>query len=121
VQKNYCESKICGYSAILFLETFLNANIFKKFYHYEAFSALTLLEEKPACKNCSDELLAWLTVWSEMQMICIWSSWCHCQTVISCFIKIQLVLTFLALGDPGCPRKEAVKRVFVTMTVSSSL
>ena len=22
-------------------------------------------------------------------MICIWSSWCHCHTIISCFSKIQ--------------------------------
>ena len=25
----------------------------------------------------NDEVLAWLSVWSEEQMICIWSSWCH--------------------------------------------
>jgi len=35
----------------------------------------------------SDEL-AWLSVWSEMQIICIWSSWCCCHSIISCFIKI---------------------------------
>jgi len=43
-----------------------------------AFSALTLLvgqqEEHPACKQLSDEMLAWLSVWSEMQMIRAWSS-----------------------------------------------
>jgi len=41
-------------------------------------SVLTLLvgcqEEHPACKELSDEVLAWLFVWSEVQMICIWSS-----------------------------------------------
>jgi len=31
-------------------------------------------EEHPACKKLSDEVLAWLSVWSEVQMICIWSS-----------------------------------------------
>jgi len=40
-----------------------------------AFSALTLLvgrqEGHPACKNLSGEVLAWLSVWSEMQN-CIW-------------------------------------------------
>jgi len=45
---------------------------------YCAFSALTLLvgsqEEHPACKKLSDELLAWLSVWSEVQMISMWSS-----------------------------------------------
>ena len=43
-----------------------------------AFSAVTLLVERQAehsaCKQLSDEVLAWLSVWSEVQMICIWSS-----------------------------------------------
>jgi len=38
---------------------------------------LTLLvghqEEHPARKKLSDGVLAWLSVWSEVQMICIWS------------------------------------------------
>jgi len=38
-----------------------------------AFSVLALLvgrqEEHLACKKLSDEMLAWLRVWSEMQMI----------------------------------------------------
>jgi len=43
-----------------------------------AFSALTLLvghqKEHPAYKKLSDEVLKWLSAWSEEQMICIWSS-----------------------------------------------
>jgi len=43
-----------------------------------AFIALTLLvghqEEHPACENLSDDVLAWLSVWSEVQMMCVWSS-----------------------------------------------
>jgi len=43
-----------------------------------AFSALTLLvgrqEEHLDCKKLSDEMLAVLSVWSEVQIICIWSS-----------------------------------------------
>jgi len=42
-----------------------------------AFSALTLLvgrqEEHPACKKLSGGMLAWLSVWSEVQT-CIWPS-----------------------------------------------
>ena len=42
-----------------------------------AFSALTLLvgrqEGHPACKNPSGGVLAWLSVWSEVQT-CIWPS-----------------------------------------------
>jgi len=42
-----------------------------------AFSALTLLlgwqEGHPVCKKLRDGVLAWLSVWSEMQT-CIWAS-----------------------------------------------
>jgi len=59
--------------------------------NFIAFSALTLFvwcqEEHPAYKKLT-EVLAWLSVWSEVQMICIWSSWCHFHPIISCFIKI---------------------------------
>jgi len=44
-------------------------------FHQLAFSALTLLvgrqEGHPACKKLSGGVLAWLSVWSEMQT-CIW-------------------------------------------------
>jgi len=43
-----------------------------------AFGALTLLvgrqEDHPACKKLSDEVLMWLSVWSEVHTDCIWSS-----------------------------------------------
>jgi len=46
-------------------------------YDYSAFSALTLLvgrqEGHPACKKLSGGVLAWLSVWSEVQT-CIWPS-----------------------------------------------
>ena len=47
------------------------------FYTPYAFSALTLLvgrqEGHPACKKLSGGVLAWLSVWSEVQT-CIWPS-----------------------------------------------
>jgi len=43
----------------------------------------------PACKNLSGEVLARLSVRSEVQMICIWSSWCYCHPIISSSSKIQ--------------------------------
>jgi len=53
-----------------------------KIIHYPskpgAFSTLTLLvwrqEEHLTRKKLSDGVLAWLSVWSVVQMICIWSS-----------------------------------------------
>ena len=47
----------------------------------------------------SGEVLAWLSVWSKAQMICIWASWCHCHPIISCSSKIQVYLS-----GAGLPR-----------------
>ena len=63
-----------------------------------AFSAFTLLvwrqEGHTACKNnLSSEVLAWLSVWSEVQT-CIWPSWCHCHSLSLAPVKSRLVLTF---------------------------
>jgi len=55
----------------------------------------------------------WLSVCSEVQMICVWSISCHCCRIVSCFIKIQIGLTFLVLAYPECPGKQAVKQVSV--------
>ena len=33
-----------------------------------------------ALKALSDEVLVWLSVWSEVRIVCISSSWCHCIT-----------------------------------------
>jgi len=78
-----------------------------------AFSVSILLvgcqEEHPTCKKLSDEVLAWSSVWSEVQMICIWSSWCHCHSIISCFNKMHIGLTFLVLAYLGCLGNKANK------------
>jgi len=82
-----------------------------------AFGALTpsagRQEVHLACKKLNDEVLQWSSIWSEVQMICMWSSRCHCHPVISCFIKIQIGLTFLVPAYPGCPGKEIVKQTSV--------
>ena len=62
-----------------------------------AFSALTLLvglqEGHPACKKQSGGVLAWLSVWSEVQT-CILPSWCHCHSLSLAPVKSRLVLPF---------------------------
>ena len=62
-----------------------------------AFSALTLLvgrqEGHPACKKQSGGVLAWLSVWSEVQT-CILSSWCHRYSLSLASVKSRLVLPF---------------------------
>ena len=62
--------------------TFLTFNLFWPHYmHTNAFSALMLLvgrqEGHPACKKLSGAVLAWLSVWSEVQT-CIWPTATHC-------------------------------------------
>ena len=62
-----------------------------------AFSALTLLvgrqEGHPACKKLSVGVLAWLSVWSEVQT-CIWPSGFHCHSLSVASVKSRLVLPF---------------------------
>ena len=48
----------------------------------------------PACKKQSDGVLAWLSVWSEVQT-CMWLSWCHCHSLSLASVKSRLVLPFL--------------------------
>ena len=64
---------------------------------YFAFSALTLLvgrqEGHPACKKLSGGVLAWLSVWSEVQT-CIWPSGFHCHSLSPASVKSRLVLSF---------------------------
>jgi len=60
-----------------------------------AFSALTLLagqqEGHPACKKLLGGVLAWLSVWSQVQT-CIWPSGFHSLSLAS--VKSRLVLPF---------------------------
>jgi len=84
------------------IQTTDNNNLF-------AFSALTLLvgqqEGHPACKKLSGGVLAWLSVWSEVQM--------PLPLTVSCFSKIQIGFTFLVPAHLGSPGKRAVKRMCV--------
>jgi len=60
-------------------------------------TALMLLvgrqEGHPAWIKLSGEVLAWLSVWSEVQT-CIWHSWCHCHSLSLASVKSRLVLPF---------------------------
>ena len=62
-----------------------------------AFSALTLLVGRRKgirpVKILSGGVLAWLSVWSEVQT-CIWPSWCHCHSLSHASVKSRLVLPF---------------------------
>jgi len=80
-----------------------------------AFSALTLLvgrqEGHPAGKQLSSGVLAWLSVWSEVDLPM--AQLMPLPLTISCSSKIQIGFTFLVLAHPGSPGKRAVKWVCV--------
>ena len=44
-------------------------------------------------KNLSDVVLAWLSVWNEVQT-CIWPGWYHCHSLSLASVKSRLVLPF---------------------------
>jgi len=44
-------------------------------------------------KKLSGGVLAWLSVWSEVQT-CIWPSWCHCHSLSLASVKSRLILPF---------------------------
>ena len=94
--------------------------LFACLYRMQAFSALTLLvgrqEGHPACKKLSGGVLAWLSVWSEVQT-CIWSSGCHCHSLSLASVKSRLVLPFWYRLTWVVPEKPAVKRVCVFVVV----
>jgi len=75
-----------------------------------AFSALTLLvgrqEGHAACKKLSGGVLAWLSVWSEVQT-CIMAQLMALPLTVSCFCKIQIGFTFLVSAHPGSPGKKS--------------
>jgi len=64
---------VCGWYVI----TFTKEDVVFACLSLSAFSALTLLigrqEGHPACKKLSGGVLAWLSVWNEVQT-CIWPS-----------------------------------------------
>ena len=68
-----------------------------------------LCQFQNAGRMLSSGLLAWLSVWSEVQT-CIWPSWCYCHPLSLALVKSRLVPAHL--GSPG---KRVVKRVSVSV------
>jgi len=92
-----------------------NADWFSEFFQHQNFPSvlwhcwLDVGKSIPACKKLSDEVLAWLSVCSEVQMIC--------HPIISCFIKIQIGLPFWCWLTRVVLEKRHVKWVSVCMFV----
>jgi len=106
---------------VLAIWTYITASLLIHHLQYNAFRAfaitdLTLFvgwqEGHPACKKLSGGVLAWLSVWSEVQ-ICIWPSWCHYHSLSLASVKSRLVLPFWYRLTRVVPEKKAIKWVCV--------
>ena len=88
---------LLSYKPLRYLYSFMICFYCFLIVEFFAFSALTLLvgrqEGHPACKKLSGGVLAWLSVWSEVQT-CIRPSWCHCHSLSLASVKSRLVLLF---------------------------
>jgi len=69
-------------------------------------------EGHPACKKLSGEVLAWLSVWSEVQTFHM-AQLMPLPLIVSCFSKIQIGFTCLVPAHLGSPGQRAVKGVCV--------
>ena len=67
----FCVSNCCKFSFPFSVLTF--------FFCLRRFDRVGRHEEHPACKKLSDKVLVWLSVFSQVQMISMWSSCCCCQ------------------------------------------
>ena len=70
-------------------------------------------EGHPACKKLSGEVLAWLSVWSEVHTDLHMSQLMLQPLTVSCFSKIQIGFTFLVPAHLGSPGQRAVKQLCV--------
>jgi len=75
----------------------------------QCFDLVGRQEGHPACKKLNGEVLAWLSIWSEVQM--------PLPLPVCCFSKIQIGFSFLVSADPGSPRKRAVKQARVCVMI----
>ena len=69
-------------------------------------------EEHPVHKNLGDEVIRW----SEVQIACIWFSWCHCHPIMSALAKSRMVYPS-GTNSPGKSRTKGRKTVVVVVVV----
>jgi len=79
----------------MFKERWANKNDLIRNYCLQCFDAVGWAAGRASGlkKKLSGEVLAWLSVCSEMQT-CIWPSWCHCHSLCLASVKSRLVLPF---------------------------
>jgi len=98
---------ICRHAAIAVVEdTADRCPVFS----YSRESALFLL----AHGTWSGEVVACLFVWSEVQMICILSSWCHCHPSSLASAESRTAYSS-GIALPRLPRKKAFKWVLLLL------
>ena len=76
-------------------------------------------EGHAACKKLSGGVLAWLSVWSEVQT-CIWSADATATHCLLLQYNPDWFYTFLVPAHPGSPGKGAIKQVCVWYICATS-
>jgi len=55
-------------------ESFVYFSLMSGIFHCYLMLLVGHQEEHPACNKMSDGVLVWLSVWSEVQIVCVWSN-----------------------------------------------
>ena len=71
-------------------------------------------------KKLSGGVLAWLSVWSEVQT-CIWPSWCHCRSLSLASVKSRSVLPFWYRLTRVVPEKGPLNGMCVYVCLCTAL
>jgi len=93
----------CTVCSLVCIVTPLQNNYYTLYVGF-AFNALTLLVGRqkvhPTCKKLSDDMLVWLSVWSDVQIVCIGGLYVHLMPLLPqtpsslAAFKSRLVLLF---------------------------
>ena len=81
--RRYCSTACVAFSALRCLQCFELPSVLWRCW----------LGGRKGIRPVKNWVLAWLSVWSEVQT-CIWSSWCHCHSLSLAPVKSRLVLPF---------------------------
>jgi len=78
---------------IYWFENSANANVLWSICFLKTSRNLLEIISADLLDTLSGGVLAWLSVWSEVQT-CIWPSWCHCHSLSLATVKSRFVLLF---------------------------
>ena len=92
ISNSHCLTHDCWLWTSLYID--VSSTCYMVMYFTDVVGVLVGRQEgHTACKKLSGGVLAWLSVWSDVQT-CTWPSWCHCHLLSLASVKSRLVLPF---------------------------